>query len=68
VTVRLRHASAPRRAVAAALAVLSLGAPTATHAVSLAQLLQLPLAQLLQLEITVTPSAAAHFAGERDGR
>ncbi len=60
--------SAARRAVAAALAVLALGAPTLAYPMSLAQLLQLPLERLLQLEITALRHAAAQRAGAPHGR
>lgn len=53
---------AVRRALAAVTAALALGAPTAAYPISLAQLLQLPLEQLLRLEIT---SATAVDGGRR---
>jgi hypothetical protein len=65
---RPRRSSAARRAVAAALAVLVLGAPTLAYPMSLAQLLQLPLERLLQLEITALRHAAPHRAGAPHGR
>jgi hypothetical protein len=57
-----------RRATAAALAALALGAPTLAYPMSLAQLLQLPLERLLQLEITALRDAMAQRAGDRHGR
>ena len=57
-----------RRAAAATLVALALGLPTAAYPFSLAHLLQLPLDQLLQLEIDVLRSAAAPLGGARDGR
>ena len=59
---------APRRALAAVVAVLALGLPTAAYPISLAQLLQFPLEQLLRLEITALGSAAGHLGGGLHGR
>lgn len=58
------RSAAPRRALAAVVAALALGAPTAAYPISLAQLLQLPLEQLLRLEIT----SSAAWGGVRHGR
>lgn len=46
-----------RRALAAAVAALALGVPTAAYPITLAQLLQLPLEQLLRLEFTASVAA-----------
>jgi len=56
--------AASRRALAAALAVLALGVPTAAYPISLAHLLQLPLEQLLRLEF----SASVSVGGVTHGR
>lgn len=55
---------ATHRALAAVLAVLALSVPTVAHSISLAQLLQLPLEQLLRLKITT----AAPAGGAPHGR
>jgi hypothetical protein len=55
---------AGRRLLAALVAALALGAPAAAYPISLAQLLQLPLEQLLRLEITSSPA----WGGVRHGR
>lgn len=55
---------AGRRLLAAVVAALALGAPTAAYPISLAQLLQLPLEQLLRLEIT----SSAAWGGVPHGR
>jgi hypothetical protein len=47
----LAAASAPRRLLAALLLVLAATAPTAAHAFTLTELLQMPLERLLQLHI-----------------
>ena len=65
---RPTRSTAARRAVAAALAVLALSAPTLAYPMSLAQLLQLPLERLLQLEITALRHAATQRAGAPHGR
>jgi hypothetical protein len=54
---RAPHRPAARRQWAALLAALALGMPTAAYPISLAHLLQLPLEQLLRLEIT-SPAVA----------
>jgi hypothetical protein len=54
---------APRRALAVVVAVLALGVPTVAYPISLAQLLQLPLEQLLHLKITSMRGGAAALAG-----
>ena len=59
---------APRRALAAVVAVLALGLPTAAYPISLGQLLRLPLEQLLRLEITALGRAAGHQGGGSHGR
>lgn len=46
-----------RRALAAVVAALALGVPTAAYPITLAQLLQLPLEQLLRLEFTASVAA-----------
>ena len=56
--------AASRRALAAVFMVLALGVPTAAYPISLAQLLQLPLEQLLRLEF----SASASVGGVNHGR
>jgi predicted Kef-type K+ transport protein len=61
---RAVRSAASRRALAAALAVLAIGVPTAAYPISIAQLLQLPLEQLLRLEIT----ASAVVGGVHHGR
>jgi hypothetical protein len=53
-----------RRMLAGVLAALAVGMPTAAHPMSLAQLLRLPLEQLLRLEFT----AAADRSGGVHGR
>ncbi|MDH4289037.1 MAG: hypothetical protein OEW27_10725 [Aquincola sp.] len=65
---RWLRSDAPRRALGAALAALALCAPTAAYPISLARLLQLPLEQLLRLEITSMRSTATELGGERHGR
>lgn len=57
------RSAAPRRALAAVLAALALGVPTAAYPISLAQLLQLPLEQLLHLKITSTHGGATALTG-----
>jgi hypothetical protein len=64
----LVRSAAPRRALAAVVAALALGVPTAAYPISLAQLLQLPLEQLLHLKITSMRGGAAALAGESHGR
>jgi hypothetical protein len=65
---RWLRSDARRRALAAALAALALCAPTAAYPISLARLLQLPLEQLLRLEITAMRSTPAVLGGARHGR
>lgn len=62
--VRSERMTAGRRMLVAAVAALALGLPTAAYPVSLAQLLKLPLEQLLRLEIT----SRAAVAGVAHGR
>jgi hypothetical protein len=50
------------------LAVLAMGVPTAAYPISLAQLLQLPLEQLLHLKITAMHGTAATLTGQAHGR
>jgi hypothetical protein len=64
----MARSAVTRRTLAAALAVLALGVPTAAYPISLAHLLQLPLEQLLQLKITSMRGAAATVVGETHGR
>ena len=52
-----------RRTLAAAIAALALVVPTSAYPISLAQLLQLPLEQLLHLKITSMGGGAAALAG-----
>ena len=59
---------ATHRALAAVLAVLAMGVPTAAYPISLAQLLQLPLEQLLHLKITAAHGTAATLTGQAHGR
>ncbi len=59
---------APRRALAAVVAALALGAPTVAYPISLAQLLQLTLEQLLHLKITSMRGTTAIMVGETHGR
>ena len=61
---RSDRCTAGRRVLAAVAAALALGIPTAAYPLSLAQLLQLPLEQLLRLEITSSPVSV----GVRHGR
>jgi hypothetical protein len=65
---RPHRVPATRRALAVMLTMLALGVPTAAYPISLAQLLQLPLEQLLHLKITSMRGAAANMAGETHGR
>jgi hypothetical protein len=65
---RPRRSARARRAAVAALAALALGAPMLAYPMSLAQLLQLPLERLLQLEITALRDAVAYRAGAPHGR
>jgi hypothetical protein len=62
------RSAAIRRALAAVCAALALSVPTAAYPASLAQLLQLPLEQLLHLKITSVRGAAANMVGETHGR
>jgi hypothetical protein len=63
----MARSAVARRTLAAALAVLALGVPTAAYPISLAQLLQLPLEQLLHLNVTSMRGAAATMVGETHG-
>ena len=65
---RLHRWVATRRTLAMTLVALALAVPTAAYPLGLAQLLQLPLEQLLRLQITALRGAVAPFGSERHER